>query len=581
MLKPFFKKYGWWYLPGMVFLFTSVRLKTSIPNTLGQAIDLLTDIEHTTQAQISQAALKLFLLAFSVFITVFLWRICVLGNGRRMERYLRLEMFAKLESFPAEFFECRRSGELLTYLISDANAVRMAFGSVLALGVNASLTALISIISMAGEVDPHLTFLALLPIPFAVASLVWLGQLVRKRSSHVQALFSNLSGFVNESIMGIKVIKTFSREEKRHEQFEQISTDIREANVKLVNASSLISPSVTVIFGISYLISIIYGSRLVMTGTITVGSLTAFISYLALVQTPVIQLGRIINRVQRGIASYRRIKSILDEPSVPAREFVQTTPVSGDINVHGLTFRYPDAQDDALSDISFHLKEGQKLGIAGTTGSGKTTLLSLLLKFYDAPRGSIFIDGKDICDISAADIRSSTSYVPQDGFLFSDTISNNIAFYSKRSREEVKRAAELADVAADICDFSNGFETAVGERGTRLSGGQKQRISLARALVRDPKILLLDDTLSAVDNLTEQKIIANLETVLAGRTAIIVSHRLSALKDCDLILYLDNGRIIEQGTHDSLCAQNGQYAAAYAEQAQQTLKSRTAADDRR
>lgn len=568
MLKPFLKKYGWWYIPGMLFLFISVRIKTTIPDTLGDAIDLLADIGNTTKEDIYAVALKLFLLAVGVFCAVFVWRTCVIGNGRRLERYLRTALFAKLQTFPTEFFETRRSGELLTYMVSDTGAVRQAFGSVLAIGVNASLTALLSIVSMADEVDPHLTLFALLPVPVAVCCLVFLGKLVRRRSSRVQQLLSAISGFVNESIMGIKVIKTFSREEERHSEFDLISDDIRDANVKLVNASSLINPSVTVIFGLSYLISIIYGSDLVMSGQITVGSLAAFLGYLALVQTPVIQLGRIINNVQRGMASYKRVKSLMDEPSVPASEFVATETVTGDIELRDLSFSYPGSEHKALDNVSLKLKKGQSLGIAGTTGSGKTTILSLLLKFYDAPRGSIFIDGKDICDIPAADIRSGVGYVAQDGFLFSDTVSNNIAFYSGKSEDEVKRAAELAEIAADIMDFSKGYETAVGERGTRLSGGQKQRISLARALVRDPQLLLLDDTLSAVDNLTEKKITANLQRVLKGRTSIIVSHRLSALKDCDLIIYMENGRIIEQGTHDALCALNGRYAAAYAEQAE-------------
>ena len=568
MLKDFFKKYGWWYLPGMLFLFVGARLKTGIPNILGNAIDMLSDLTATDAADLYAIALKLFLTAVGVFCSVFIWRMCVIGNGRRLERHLRTAFFAKLQSLPEEFFERRRSGDLLSYVISDTNAVRMAFGSVLALGINGILTALFSILSMVDEVDSRLAFFALIPVPFAVACLILLGQLVRRRFTRVQQLFSGISGFVNESIMGIKVIKTFAREEERHDAFNAISDDMRDANVKLVNASSLISPTVSIIFGCSYLISIIYGSSLVLAGSITVGDLAAFLNYLALVQTPVLQLGKIINNVQRGVASYKRIKTIMDEPSIPQKELEFTEAVSGDIEVKNLTFRYADAEEDALSDVSFTLKQGQKLGIAGTTGCGKTTLLSLLLKFYQPPRGAIFIGGRDICDIPAANIRRSTGYVMQDGFLFSDTVSGNISFYSGSSKEQVERAAELADVAADILHFSDGYETAVGERGTRLSGGQKQRISLARALVRDPEMLFLDDTLSAVDNITEEKIIANLDGVLRDKTAIIISHRLSAIKDCDLILYMDNGVVTERGTHDELMAKGGSYAAAYNEQAE-------------
>ncbi len=566
LLGPFFRRYGWWYVPGMLFLVISVRLKTGIPQALGRAIDLLADVQNTTSRQVAGAAGNLALLALGVFCAVFIWRLCVIGNGRRMERFLRGELFAKLLALPEDFFAQRRSGELLTYLVSDANAVRQAFGSVLAVGVNAILTALLSIVSMAGTIDPRLTLFALLPVPLAVGCLFFLGKLVRRRFSQVQGLFSTLSGFVNESILGAKVIKSFSREEERQAQFDQISGDIQQANVALVNASSLISPAVTVIFGVSWLISILYGSNLVLSGQITVGALAAFLNYLALVQTPVLQLGKIINNLQRGVASYRRIRSIMDEPSIPPEEFEAAQPVSGDIQVKDLTFRYPGQEADALSHVSFTVKPGQKLGIAGTTGSGKTTLLSLLLKFYPAPAGSIFIGGKDIRGIPAAGIRSSAGYVAQDGFLFSESIAHNIDFYRGRPQREIERAAALAGVDGDIAGFPEGYNTQVGERGTRLSGGQKQRISLARALVGEPALLLLDDTLSAVDARTEQKITQNLETVLAGKTAIIVSHRLSALKNCDLILYLDKGRVVEQGAHEELCALGGLYAAAWAEQ---------------
>lgn len=568
MLKEFFKKYGWWYLPGILFLFIGARLKTSIPNTLGDAIDLLSDVANVGAGEIYTVAFKLFLTAVGVFCSVFVWRMCVIGNGRRLERHLRTEFFKKLQSLPEEFFERRRSGDLLSYVISDTNAVRMAFGSVLALGINGILTALFSILSMVDEVDSRLAFFALIPVPLAVACLVLLGQIVRRRFSRVQQLFSGISGFVNESIMGIKVIKTFAREKERHDAFNAISDELRDAHVKLVNASSLISPTVSILFGCSYLISIIYGSGLVLGGSITVGDLAAFLSYLALVQTPVTQFGKIINNVQRGVASYKRLKTVMDEPSIPQKELEFTESVSGDIEVKHLTFRYTDAEEDALRDVSFTLKQGQKLGIAGTTGCGKTTLLSLLLKFYEPPRGCIFIGGRDICDIPAANIRRSTGYVMQDGFLFSDTVSGNISFYSGSSEGQIEHAADLADVAADIVGFSDGYETAVGERGTRLSGGQKQRISLARALVRDPAMLFLDDTLSAVDNLTEEKIIANLNGILKSKTAIIISHRLSAIKDCDLILYMDNGVVTERGTHDELMKMDGSYAAAYNEQSE-------------
>jgi ATP-binding cassette subfamily B protein len=366
--------------------------------------------------------------------------------------------------------------------------------------------------------------------------------------------------------MGVKVIKTFSKEKERRASFDEISNDIRDGNVKLVNASSLIGPSVTVIFGISYLLSMIYGGSLVMSGDISVGELTAFLSYLALVQTPILQIGRIINSVQRGVASFKRIKSITDTPTVPEKEFKSDGTVSGSIEVRNLSFSYPNSEKQALNDISFSLEKGKKLGIVGTTGSGKTTILSLLLKFYEAPEGTVFIDGRDIRDISAASIRRSVGYVSQDGFLFSDTVANNISFYHPSTPQQIELSARLACVGDDISQFTDGYDTAIGERGTRLSGGQKQRLSLARALIRDPRILMLDDTLSAVDNVTEEKIIENLRSVWADKTAIIISHRLSVVEGCDMIIYMDEGAIVERGTHAELLAAGKRYASTYAEQ---------------
>ncbi len=562
MFVSFLKKYGWLYVVGIVILVIHSRIKTLIPSELGNAIDLLND--RAPRSDIYHCALLIVLLAVLVFITQFFWRICIIGNSRRLDIELRKDYFAKLQSLPVSFFSKQRSGDLIAYAINDISAVRMMFGPVFAMSINGIVTATLSIFSMTGDIDPHMTLFALLPVPVAILALVVLGQMVQKRSRKAQDLFSKISGFVNESIMGIKVVKSFAKEENWTADYKEISDEMKQANIRLNNAGSLIGPAVSVTFAVSFTISLIYGGNLVLNGEMSVGDLVAFQSYLTLVQTPVIQLGRIINMVQRGIASYKRLNVIFKEPSIDTKEFADyNQPIKGDISCRHLNFCYPGSEKPALCDVSFDLHAGQTLGIAGTTGSGKTTLCSLLLKFYHTPRGMLFIDGVDINDIPAKAVREAVGYVAQDGFLFSSSVEDNIRFYADMLNGRTQKAAALSNIDTEIQQFEQKYETRVGERGTRLSGGQKQRISLARALYKDPQILILDDTLSAVDNITETVITGHLDGVLKNKTAIVISHRLSALQHSDLILYMQDGKVIEAGTHEQLMRKNGMYANTY------------------
>ncbi len=569
MIIKFLKKYAWIYIPGIVFLALNSRVKTLVPKALGEAIDLL-KVPDTPAGLVYHQALLIFLLAFLIFATQFVWRMCVIGNARRLECFLREEYFIKLQSLPMSFFSKHGSGDLMAYAINDVGAVRMTFGPVLAMGINGIITGALSIFSMAGEIDSRLTLFALLPVPVAVVAIVVLGKMVQSRFKRVQELFARISGFVNESIMGVRVVKAFARESQWEKEFNGLSEKMQQANVRLADISALINPIVAVSFGLSYAVSLIYGGQLVMEGQLELGELVAFQGYLLLVQTPVMQLGRIINMIQRGLASYQRLREIYDEKGLPEEE---TRPypraIKGSIRVSHLTYTYPGRREAALQDVSFELPEGCCLGIAGATGCGKTTLLNLLLKFYPAPDGTISIDGTDINQIPAFALRGACGYVSQDGFLFSSSIEENIRFYMPGiGLEEVRQAARTADIDEEIMRFPEQYRTQVGERGTHLSGGQKQRISLARALVRKPRILLLDDTLSAVDNVTEKNIIGNLKTSCGENTSIIVSHRLSAIAHADIILYMENGKIVEQGTHDQLMAKGGQYASTYLKQEQ-------------
>lgn len=567
MFRPFFRKYGWIYIPGVIFLILNSRIRTWIPKVLGETIDALSS-DAATAAYIWQQVFWIFALGLLIFATQFVWRFCVIGNARRLECSLREQYFLKLQSLPVSFFTSHRSGDLIAYAINDVGAVRMTFGPVLAMSINGMTIAILSLSSMIGEINGKLTLFALLPLPITVTAIILIGHAVQKRSRRVQELFARTSGFVNESIMGARVIKTFAREKEWEKDFGSLSGEMRDANVSLNDVSSLTDPIIAVTFGVSFAVSLIYGANLVLAGAITVGELVAFQGYLALIRTPVTQFARIINRIQTGLASYRRLREIFDTPGVPPFELgEEKINLRGEIEVRDLTFTYEGNTTPALSHVSFHLPAGGMLGLAGETGSGKTTLIGLLMKFYPAPRGTIMIDGTDICDIPAHALREQIGYVPQDGFLFSDTIYNNIAFYHPGADEAaVRRAAKLSGIDEEITSFAEGYETEVGERGTHLSGGQKQRISLSRAIVRDPAMLILDDTLSAVDTVTEQRITGHLRGVLRDKTSILISHRLSSLRDADLILYFEEGAITESGTHDALMQLDGLYASTYRRQ---------------
>ena len=582
VFRGFLKKHGWKYLPGVVFLLLCSRLQTLLPLKLGEAIDLMED--GADYQALVHVCVVMVLLTLGMFATRFIWRMLIILNGRHMECCLREELFTHLQKLPVTFFARRRSGDLIAYSINDIGAVRQTFGPSLAMTLNSLATATLSVVSMAGSIDSRLTFLALLPIPFTLAGILFLRKLVRQRSDRVQSLFSDLSGFVNESIMGLRVLKTFVRESQWQKRHGDISDEMQTANEKLSFISAVTGPFITVCFGISYTIALIYGGRLVLDGAVSIGALAAFLSYLLMVQHPVTHLGRIVNSLEKGLASYRRLKAVMDEPETAAREYLPLseadhgmTRLSGGVEARHLSYTYPGETRPALKDISFAIQPGQTLGIAGETGSGKSTLVSLLLKLQTPPAGALFFDGRDAAELSAAGIRDAVGYVPQDGFLFSASIRDNIRFYCPEATDEkVEQAARLADIHDEILAFPAGYDTQVGERGTHLSGGQKQRIALARALVRDPEILILDDTLSAVDNVTEQAILHELQTVLASRTAILVSHRLSALMHADLIVYLQDGQIAEAGTHGQLLAQNGLYARTWAQQTRRSGREEAA-----
>ena len=569
ILTRFLKKYGWRYIPGFLFLLLNARIMNLAPKALGDAVDLLE--AGCTWPEILRQAWKIVLIAVAVFVTFFAFRMFIIMNARRMEVFFREQLFVKLQSLPQSFFGKQRSGDMMAYAVNDVNAARQVFGPALAMGARDIFSGAIAIWAMIQSCSPGMTLLALAPLPFALAAIFWLGNQVHSRSRVSQDLFQKLSGYVNESIMGMKIIKAFAREDAWQEKYGGMSADMRDANIRLNDASAFLNAISAAAFGFSYAAALLLGGRRVLAGTMPLGTLVAFLGYLLVVQQPVTVAGRIMNMVQRGLASYQRLQAIDKEISIPEDERVSRgTPVGRSIEAKHLSFTYPGTAKPALRDVSFKLKAGQTLGIAGGTGSGKTTLAALLMKLYNAEPGMLYLGGEDITTLPAVDVRDAMGYVPQDGFLFSASIRDNILFYAPgKTEEDMLRAAELACIRTEIEKFPDAFDTQVGERGTHLSGGQKQRIALARALLRDPPILVLDDTLSAVDNLTEQAITGHLRGALAGKTAVLISHRMSALRNSDLILFLDDGVVAEAGTHDELMEKRGLYYDAWMRQARE------------
>lgn len=484
----------------------------------------------------------------------FLWRVCFFGSAVKLETDLRNEMFGHAKDLSRQYYQVNKVGDLMSLFTNDLDTIQECFGWGVMMFFDSLLMGVLAVWNM-WTMDHSLTMLAMIPMVFLLASATIVGKKLTLKWDIRQEAFSKLSDFAQESFSGIAVIKAFVKEGKELWAFKKLNVENEEINVEFTKLSVLFRVMVTLFVESVMCIILGYGGWLVYTGRFNAGQLLEFIGYFNAVIWPIMAVSDLIDMTSRGKASLDRISQLLDakidvedEPGVEELENIR-----GDIEFRNLTFRYPDGEFDTLKDVSFTIKAGENVGLVGKTGSGKTTLVDLILRIYNIPRGHLFLDGKDVNDLSIRSVRAGCAYVPQDNFLFSDTIENNIAFGVKQHNiQGITQAARLADVDSNIKEFQLGYRTVLGERGVTVSGGQKQRISIARALMKDAPILILDDSVSAVDTKTETTILENLRTSRSGKTTILIAHRISTIEQMDKILFIEDGRLVACGAHEEL-----------------------------
>ena len=569
-INRYYLKYLGWILLGIVSLFAVDYCQMVIPKLYRIVINGLNsgvvEIDGAVRAfdmdvLLDKVCMPLLVVILTLVVGRFLWRICFFGVAIKVEEGLRDRMFNRARFLSREYYQVNKVGDLMSLFTNDLDTVQECVGWGIMMLFDAALMAVLAISNM-WRMDHLLTILALIPMAALMGTSTLLGQHLTKKWDQRQEAFSRLSDFAQESFSGIAVIKAFVKEAKELMAFKKLNVENEDANISFTRASVLMRVLVT--FFVETVICIIlgYGGYLVYNKTFNAGMLIEFLSYFSSVVWPIMAVAELIDMTSRGRASLKRVGELLDaEITVKDRDGVEPMPeIRGDIEFRNLTFRYPDADYSALDDVSFTIRAGENIGLVGKTGSGKTTLVDLLLRTYNVPDGTIFVDGRDVNTVPIHDIRAGCAYVPQDNFLFSDTIANNIAFASDTNeRQAVIDAAKLADVDSNISEFQLGYETVLGERGVTVSGGQKQRISIARALMKNAPILILDDSVSAVDTKTETTILQNLRDTRAGKTTILIAHRISTIEKMDRILFIEEGRLSGMDTHDNLYANNEAY----------------------
>lgn len=561
----FFKLEKWPYITGILALSLVSLLNLLPPRVIGEVIDQIASRDLTNM----ELAYQLFLLvlsALAMYALRFVWRKYILGTANRLGRILRYRLFEHFTRMSPSFYQTYRTGDLMAHATNDINAVVGVAGGGVMSAVDASITALVTVLTMFLVLDWRLTLIAILPLPFMAWGTSLIGRKNHESFKAAQEAFSDLNNKVQESVSGIKVTKSFGYQDAETAAFARINQDVFEKNILAAKYNALFDPMVLIFVGLSYLLTLIFGGLFISQGQLTVGELVTFITYLDMLVWPLQAMGYLFNISQRGAVSYERIESLLAQES----DVIEVASPIKDIKNGRLDYSIQKfAYDDrpTLRGIHFSIEQGQTLGIVGVTGSGKTTLLRLLLREQDIQEGSIYLAGHDIRDYSHSALRSLIGYVPQDQILFATSIRDNIRFGNPSlSDEDVIAVTKLCGIYEDIMQMPDGFDTLVGERGVSLSGGQKQRLAMCRALILNPEILILDDSLSAVDAKTEHLILDNLKRERSGKTTLITAHRLSAVVHADLILVLDQGRVIESGSHQELLTQDGWYATTYQNQ---------------
>jgi ATP-binding cassette subfamily B multidrug efflux pump len=570
-LLPYVKRYRWGYAAGTVCVFITNGIWILFPLVLGKAADDL----HTgvTRHKLLVYAGLLLAIAVTKGIFQFLTRWVVIGVSRDIEFDLRNDLFQRLESLSYSYYQRHRTGDIMARATNDLSAVRNLLGPAIMYTAN-------TVVLMAGalgfmiSISPRLTLYTFLPLPAASILIQYFGRRIHERFERIQAMFSDISARAQENFSGARLIRAYVQEEAEIRAFEKENQEYIRRSLKLVRLMGMLWPTLELMMGCAVVLVLWLGGREVLSGRISVGQFVSFSTYMMQLTWPIIALGYVINLFQRGTASLVRLNEIMQEqPEIKDSPGVQdfendsdnARQIAGEIEFRGLNFSYEGKQ--VLHDLNLRVPAGSSLAIVGPTGSGKTTLVSLIPRIYDAEAGTVLIDGRPIREYSLASLRRNIGFVPQETFLFSDRIRENIALGVNTATDaEIRNAAEAANIATDIESFPEGYDTMVGERGITLSGGQKQRTAIARALIRNPKILILDDALSSVDTHTEDKILNHLRDVMRGRTTIFISHRVSTVRNADRIAVLHGGRIVELGTHDELLALNGYYSDLYNKQ---------------